>query len=391
VSTVQVVRHAVAPQAKGGQGLTTAEGHCADTPLHVVARVSCPPLHEAARHCVALSNASTGQPAFVPSQTSGLSQTPFFGRQPVPGLPGVNTQPDPALQESTVQTLPSSHGSAGPPAHAFPEQVSAVVQAFPSSQGFVFAAKTQPVAASQESSVQTLLSLQVIVVPVQAPAPQTSPLVQALPSSQPPPFASLALHDLPDSLQLSLQLGPTSVPGQGVPAWVVHAPVAQVSAPLQNTLSSHAVPVWLVHVPGDEPLHVWQSVTSPPPHALVQHTVSTHVSAGPLWLHIEVRKQEPPVVTWGSHLPIGMLQKKPPGHCPSLVHAPWHAEFDPSQGVAAPHAVTTGGGQSGSVPLQAAAAVCCALGAEPVQEASRHDRLSLAATGTLHWPDLQTS
>jgi hypothetical protein len=36
---------------------------------------------------------------------------------------------------------------------------------------------------SQVSVVQTLLSLQVIPVPLQTPTPQTSPVVQAFPSS----------------------------------------------------------------------------------------------------------------------------------------------------------------------------------------------------------------
>ena len=55
-----------------------------------------------------------------------------------------------------------------------------------------------------------------------------------------------------------------------------------------------------------------------------------------------------------------------------------------SQGVEAPHEVTTAAGQSGSVPLQVAAAVCCADGIVPMHEAARQLRLSLAATGRLH-------
>src|SRR5205814_7608969 len=48
-------------------------------------------------------------------------------------------------------------------------------------------------------------------------------------------------------------------------------------------------------------------------------------------------------------------------------------------------------GQSGRTPLQVAEAVCCALGIAPEQDAERQLRLSLAATGTLQKPDLQTS
>jgi hypothetical protein len=45
------------------------------------------------------------------------------------------THPDDGLQVSVVQTLPSSHPSAGPPLQAPPPHVSFVVQAFPSSHG----------------------------------------------------------------------------------------------------------------------------------------------------------------------------------------------------------------------------------------------------------------
>jgi hypothetical protein len=55
----------------------------------------------------------------------------------------------------------------------------------------VLLVKTHPVAGAQESSVQTLLSLQVIPVPAHTPAVHTSPLVQALPSSHTVPSATL--------------------------------------------------------------------------------------------------------------------------------------------------------------------------------------------------------
>jgi hypothetical protein len=67
-----------------------------------------------------------------------------------------------------------------PAAHLSP-----VVQALESLQLEVLLAKTQPVAELQESLVQELLSLQVRLLPdLQEPFLQTSPVVQALPSSQ---------------------------------------------------------------------------------------------------------------------------------------------------------------------------------------------------------------
>ena len=60
-----------------------------------------------------------------------------------------------------------------------------MVQAFPSSQDAVLLALTQPLAGTQESSVQGLLSLQPgAEPPTHAPAAQVSAVVQALPSSQ---------------------------------------------------------------------------------------------------------------------------------------------------------------------------------------------------------------
>src|SRR5438445_335288 len=73
--------------------------------------------------------------------------------------------------------------SGGPPTHVPPEHVSLVVQALPSSHGTVFGVWTQPLAGSQESSVQGLPSSQLSSgPPAHAPAAQVSAVVQALPS-----------------------------------------------------------------------------------------------------------------------------------------------------------------------------------------------------------------
>ena len=74
---------------------------------------------------------------------------------------------------------------AAPPTQDPPAQVSAVVQALPSSQDAVLLALTQPVAGTHESSVQGLLSSQLgAEPPTQDPPAQVSAVVQALPSSQ---------------------------------------------------------------------------------------------------------------------------------------------------------------------------------------------------------------
>jgi hypothetical protein len=107
-------------------------------------------------------------------------------------------------------------------------------------------------------------------------------VVQALPSVQPVPGGSAAVQFFAPSLQDVEQMPSVVFRGRhGFPTCTLHAPLEHVSAPLQNTLSLHDVPVCAVHVPGLEPLQVWQSVFTPPPHALVQQTESTHVSACP--------------------------------------------------------------------------------------------------------------
>src|SRR5207244_700655 len=98
---------------------------------------------------------------------------------------GMFTQPPAGLQESSVQTFRSSQLGAGPPTHRPPAQVSAVVQAFPSSQAAVFGVWTQPVAGLQESSVHGLPSSQFAGgPPTHLPAAHVSPAVHAFPSSQ---------------------------------------------------------------------------------------------------------------------------------------------------------------------------------------------------------------
>ena len=92
-------------------------------------------------------------------------------------------QPTPVLQASVVHTSLSSQ-LVGVPPHVVPLQVSLTVQASPSSQLPVVATCVQPLFLSQASVVQGLPSSQpTAATPVQTPAAQLSPLVQASPSS----------------------------------------------------------------------------------------------------------------------------------------------------------------------------------------------------------------
>ena len=112
----------------------------------------------------------------------------------VQGLPSsqavelfVWVQPLAGVQASVVHGLPSSQYVATTtalPVQAPPPQVSGVVQALLSLQGRALFVNKQPVVVEQESLVHTLLSLQVTTEPLHTPAAQTSPLVQALASSQ---------------------------------------------------------------------------------------------------------------------------------------------------------------------------------------------------------------
>jgi hypothetical protein len=94
------------------------------------------------------------------------------------------------------------------------------VQALPSSaHGKLLFVCTQPEAGSQESSVQGLPSSQLAALPAQVPPEHTSPVVQALPSSQPALLLSLwhsPLTQLSVVQALSSSQSPTVVHSQEV-------------------------------------------------------------------------------------------------------------------------------------------------------------------------------
>jgi glyoxylate utilization-related uncharacterized protein len=127
------------------------------------------------------SQVSGGPPTHVPpEQVSSVVQA-------FPSLHGsllfTYAQPDEGLHESFVQMFPSSQFSGGPPTQAPPEHVSPVVQASPSVHEALLLTYTQPEAGLHESSVQTLPSSQASgAPPTHVPPEHVSFVVQTLPS-----------------------------------------------------------------------------------------------------------------------------------------------------------------------------------------------------------------
>ena len=173
-------------------------------------------------------------------QTSPVVQA-FPSSQAVPLLTSINTHPVLGSQESTVQGLLSLQ-TIGDPATHFPLlQTSSIVQAFPSSQELLLNVNVHPLSGSQESVVQGLLSLQTIGDPAtQLPLLQTSPVVQAFPSSQAVPLlTSINTHPVSGSQESTVQ-GLLSLQAIGVP---IQLPLLQTSPVVQAFPSSQAVPL----------------------------------------------------------------------------------------------------------------------------------------------------
>src|SRR5437870_1936058 len=153
---------------------------------------------------------------------------------------GPPTQVPFAQVSAVVQALPSSHGKVfGGPTHTPAAQVSPEVQGLPSLQGRVFTAFTQPVAGLQESVVHTLPSLQLGGgPPTQTPAAHVSAVVQALPSLQgrvfgvPPTHAAVPLQVLPLMQGLLAQAWPAGSNWQ----------VGEQQSPATRLPSSHCSP-----------------------------------------------------------------------------------------------------------------------------------------------------
>jgi hypothetical protein len=147
-------------------------------------------------------------------------------------------------QESVVQTLLSLQLRAVPAVQVPAWQVSAPLQALPSVHEVPLATLVfwQPVAGRQLSLVQTLLSLQLGAAPaVHTPAWQLSTPLQALPSLHVVPLATTTDWQPAMASQESLVQGFESLQLSAVPA--VQVPLWQVSVPLQTLASAHEVPL----------------------------------------------------------------------------------------------------------------------------------------------------
>src|SRR5437016_2543699 len=126
------------------------------------------------------------EPMQAPPRQAPLWVQRLPSSQAVRSASVVCVHPVAGSQPSAVQLLASLQSGGGPPTQLPPAQVSAVVQALPSSHAAVLFVCVQPVAGSQASVVQTLPSSQLGGgPPAQLPAPsQVSAVVQALLSVQ---------------------------------------------------------------------------------------------------------------------------------------------------------------------------------------------------------------
>ena len=152
----------------------------------------------------------------------------------------VLTQPVDVLHESFVQTFPSLQLGAGPGTQTPPLHASGVVHAFPSLQGAVLFALTQPVDVLHESLVHTLPSLQLGAgPPTQRPPEHVSAVVQAFPSLQDAVLFVL-IQPVPGLHESSVQGLPSSqlVTHGKLQLVVVISSVQLLSVPVPKTVSS---------------------------------------------------------------------------------------------------------------------------------------------------------
>jgi len=204
-------------------------------------------------------------PPGAPAQVSVVDALPSLQFAPVSQQPGAGEyqlEQAPARQASpvqpllSVQALVSSFGCRQLP----PPHTSSVHELPSSAHGDVLLPYTQPVATLQESSVQTLPSLQLKGAPAThcPESLQVSPIVQALASLHDPPVGTGACSH-PAAPHVSTVHGFASSQFNGVPA--THpVDVLQVSLPLQTSPSSHTT--------GAEPVQLPLSHVSPMVQAL---------------------------------------------------------------------------------------------------------------------------
>jgi hypothetical protein len=216
----------------------------------------------------------------------------FASAHGVPFRTAAAVQPKDGLQLSVVHTLPSLQTSAVPAVHVPLWHVSGPLQTFPSEHEVPFSTAdvVHPVAGLQPSVVHTLPSLQTSgVPPAHAPPWQDSGPLQTLPSEHAVPLATGVVVQPDVGLQESVVHGFESLQTSGVPA--VHAPLWQVSAPLQRFESAHDAPFGrtaFVHTPVTQVsvVHGFESLQSaftvqevqPPMGVCWQPVTALHVS-----------------------------------------------------------------------------------------------------------------
>jgi hypothetical protein len=145
--------------------------------------------------------------------------------------------------------------------------------------------------------------------PVQTPVWQVSVSVQALPSSQPVPFATLTWTQPVDELQLSVVHG---LPSSHEIAALEQEPPEQVPAATWHlSVVVHAMPLLATQLP--VALQTW--------HAPQLLTVQQKPSVQLPLLHWSLAEQLAPRSSWLTHDPMGnSWQKLPPEQSPSPAH-----------------------------------------------------------------------
>ena len=197
-----------------------------------------------------------------------LTQVPSLHTSPtVHTLPSLHAkllllwlQPPTTAHESVVHGFKSSQSTPCPEVQTPPTHTSPLVQALPSSHPALVAVNVQPLAMSQASVVQGLLSLHATaVLDPHTPSAQISPTVQAFPSSQ--ALVLLVLKQPATALQLSMVQGLLSLqlltsPGKHAPPW-------QVSPTVHPFASSQVAPAG---------------------KATTEHVPATHAAAAHTWV-----------------------------------------------------------------------------------------------------------
>ncbi len=246
------------------------------------------------------------------------------------------------------------------PLHVPLWQVSLLVQALPSLQGVPPTTATLiqlPVPVSQVSPVQGLLSSQFLVVPLHTPFWHASPVVQALPSLQELPFATVGYAQLPVSashpsvVQGLLSLQTLAVPAQ-VPS--LHAsPVVHARPSLQpvpsTTLTDLQLPVPTSHASVVHTLLSLQFLALPPHLPRLHTSLTVHGLPSSHGAVMLVRMQVPLLASTesavhtlpSSQVLLGPLQM-PPVQVSGVVVGLPSLQGLPSATLLAPHRPLTG-------------------------------------------------